>query len=59
MISLGPYSNPRIATTLFSSANPKNVLKNIEVVQEPLDWDLVFEVREIIGNQQRVTWCNS
>ena len=53
------YSNPRIATTLFSSANPKNVLRNIEAVQEPLDWDLVFEVREIIGNQQRVTWCNS
>ena len=53
------YSNPRIATTLFSSANPKNVLRNIEVVQEPVDWDLVFEVREIIGNQQRVTWCNS
>lgn len=53
------YSNPRIATTLFSSANPKNVLRNIEAVQEPLDWDLVFEVREIIGDQQRVTWCNS
>ena len=53
------YSNPRIATTLFSSANPDNVLKNIKVVQEPLDWDLVFEVREIIGDQQRVTWCNS
>ena len=53
------YSNPRIATTLFSSANPRNVLRNIEVVQEPVDWDLVFEVREIIGNQQRVTWCNS
>jgi hypothetical protein len=35
------------------------VLKNIEAVQEPLDWNLVFEVREIIGNQQRVTWCNS
>ena len=29
--------NPRIATTLFSSANPKNVLKNIGYVNEPFD----------------------
>ena len=42
-----------------SGAMSLNVLKNIKVVQEPLDWDLVFEVREIIGDQQRVTWCNS
>jgi len=52
-------SNPRIATTLFSSANPDNVLRNIQVACEPLDWDLVFEVQEIIGSQKRVSWCNS
>ncbi|MCQ2083264.1 MAG: aldo/keto reductase [Bacteroidaceae bacterium] len=52
-------SNPRIATTLFSSANPDNVLRNIKVAEEPLDWDLVFEVQEIIGSQKRVSWCNS
>src|SRR5574344_193650 len=45
--------NPRIATTLFSSANPKNVLKNIEYVNEPIDQDLVNEVKAIIGNQMR------
>lgn len=52
-------SNPRIATTLFSSANPENVKRNYEWSQEPIDWELVKEVQEIIGNQARVSWKNS
>ncbi|MCD8165501.1 MAG: aldo/keto reductase [Bacteroides sp.] len=52
-------SNPRIATTLFSSANPDNVVRNIEYIEEPIDWQLVEEVKEIIGEQQRVSWANS
>ena len=52
-------SNPRIATTLFSSANPDNVLKNIAYVEEPIDWELVKEVQDIIGDQKRVGWANS
>ena len=52
-------SNPRIATTLFSSANPNNVIKNIEYAEAPIDWDLVKEVQEIIGDQKRVSWANS
>lgn len=52
-------SHPRITGTLFSSANPDNVRRNIQWVNEPMDWDLVKEVKEIIGNQQRVTWANS
>ena len=51
--------NPRIATTLFSSANPLNVLKNIEYVNEPIDMDLVAKVQEIIGDQMFVRWKNS
>ncbi|MBR5687564.1 MAG: aldo/keto reductase [Prevotella sp.] len=51
--------NPRIATTLFSSANPKNVLKNIAYVNEPMDEQLVAEVKAIIGEQMRVRWENS
>lgn len=51
--------NPRIATTLFSSANPDNVLKNIGYVNEPIDEQLVEKVREIIGSQMRVRWQNS
>ena len=51
--------NPRIATTLFSSANPKNVLKNIAYVNEPIDEQLVNEVQQIIGDQMRVRWKNT
>ena len=51
--------NPRIATTLFSSANPDNVLKNIGYVNEPMDTQLVSEVQAIIGDQMRVRWKNS
>ena len=51
--------NPRIATTLFSSANPANVLKNIEYINEPIDEELVMKVQEIIGDQMFVRWKNS
>ena len=51
--------NPRIATTLFSSANPANVLKNIGFVNEPLDEGLAKEVQAIIGDQMFVRWKNS
>lgn len=51
--------NPRIATTLFSSANPANVQKNISYVNKPVDMEMVAKVREIIGDQMRVRWKNS
>ncbi|MBR1932178.1 MAG: aldo/keto reductase [Prevotella sp.] len=51
--------NPRIATTLFSSANPDNVLKNIEYASEPMDEQLVMQVQQIIGDQMFVKWKNS
>ena len=52
-------SEPRIATTLFSSAGPANVAKNIAFVGEQPDMELVNEVKRIIGDQQRVSWANS
>lgn len=52
-------SNPRIASTLFSSANPENVKRNIAWANEEPDWQLVEEVKSIIGDQQRVSWANS
>ena len=52
-------NNPRIASTLFSSTNPANVLKNIRYVEEPVDTTLVDEVRNIIGDQKRVRWANT
>jgi len=51
--------NPRIATTLFSTTNPDNVLKNISYTSEPLDSQLVQEVQQIIGDQMFVRWKNS
>ena len=51
--------NPHIATTLFSSANPENVLRNIDYVDEPMDEQLVKEVQRIIGDQMFVRWKNS
>ncbi|MDE7090079.1 MAG: aldo/keto reductase [Prevotella sp.] len=51
--------NPRIATTLFSSANPANVLKNIDYVNAPIAPELVTEVQKIIGDQMFVRWKNS
>ena len=51
--------NPRIAGTLFSSANPANVRTNIEWALEDPDPELVREVQDIIGDQRRVTWANS
>ena len=51
--------NPRIATTLFSSANPQNVLKNIQFVNEAMDAQLVKEVKAIIGDQMGARWKNS
>lgn len=51
--------NPRIASTLFSSANPQNVLRNIEWASQEADKQLVEDVKNIIGDQQRVSWANS
>lgn len=52
-------SNPRIAGTLFSSANPENVKRNIQWASEEPDWQLVKEVQDIIGDQKRASWANS
>lgn len=52
-------SNPRIASTLFSSANPENVKRNIEWANEEPDMEMVEAVKQIIGDQQRVSWANS
>ena len=52
-------SNPRIASTLFSSANPDNVKRNIEWSNEEPDMEMVEAVKRIIGDQQRVSWADS
>ena len=51
--------NERIPTTLFSSANPDNVRRNLQYIEEPIDPVLVSEVQSIIGAQMRQTWKNT
>ena len=42
-------SNPAIATTLVSSANPDNIRRNIEYANEPFDAELLSEVQKILA----------
>ena len=41
-------SHPDIATTLVSTARPKNILDNIAFVQQPMDQSLLSEILEIL-----------
>ena len=52
-------ANPRIATTLFSTTNPENVLKTIRYANTPLDEDLLKEIKKIFEPGFRDTWVNS
>lgn len=52
-------SNPRIATTLFSTARPEAVLQNIKWTDEVLDEQLLKGVKEILEPRFRDTWLNS
>ncbi|MCQ2222156.1 MAG: aldo/keto reductase [Bacteroidaceae bacterium] len=52
-------NNPRVISTLFSSANPENVKRNIAWASEAPDMELVKKVQDIIGDQKRVSWANS
>ena len=42
-------SHPEIATTLVSSANPENMRRNIEYVEQPVEGELIAKVREILA----------
>lgn len=50
---------PRIASTLFSTTKPENVLKNLDFISGTPDSEILAKVREIIGDQFRVSWANS
>jgi aryl-alcohol dehydrogenase-like predicted oxidoreductase len=52
-------SNPRIATTLFSTTRAEAVLQNIRRAEEPLDEELLKEVQQILEPRFRDTWLNS
>lgn len=52
-------SNPRIASTLFSTTRPEAVLQNIEWANSPINKELLAEVLEILKPRFRDTWLNS
>lgn len=52
-------SNPRIATTLFSTTRSSSVLQNINWANEPIDETLLAEVQKILEPCFRDTWLNS
>ena len=49
-------SQPRIATTLFGTANPENVKRNVACLNEPINQQLLGEVLEILKPIHNVTW---
>ncbi|MDR3260411.1 MAG: aldo/keto reductase, partial [Tannerella sp.] len=52
-------SNPEIATTLFSTTRSASILQNIKWIEEPLDEELLEDVRRILAPRFRDTWLNS
>jgi aryl-alcohol dehydrogenase-like predicted oxidoreductase len=48
--------NPDIATTLSGTANPENIKKNIEWVEEPIKEELLNKVLEILKPIHNKTW---
>lgn len=49
-------AEPRIASTLVSSANPKRIAKNIAYLDEPMDEDLLRDVLRLMGPAANRTW---
>lgn len=52
-------SNPRIATTLFSTTRSASVIQNLKWMEEPLNEELLADVRRILEPRFRDTWLNS
>jgi aryl-alcohol dehydrogenase-like predicted oxidoreductase len=52
-------SNPRIATTLFSTSRSEAILQNIRWAELSLNEELLKEVRSILKSRFRDTWLNS
>ncbi|MGA3347721.1 MAG: aldo/keto reductase [Candidatus Sulfotelmatobacter sp.] len=47
---------PSLPTTLFSSANPESVRRNVEWYQEPVDLQLVAEVQKLLSPVRDKQW---
>jgi len=52
-------SNQQIATTLFSTTRSASVMQNLRWMEEPLNEELLADVRRILEPRFRDTWLNS
>jgi L-galactose dehydrogenase len=48
--------NPSLPTTLFSSANPESVRRNVEWYREPVDQQLVAELQRLLAPVRDKQW---
>lgn len=48
--------SPSIPTTLVGTGKPENIEKNVAWIDEPMDEELLAEVREILAPIHNVTW---
>ena len=49
-------ANPRIHTTLAGSASPDNMIESVRWMEEPIDMQLLAEVRELLALIHNKTW---
>jgi len=49
-------ANPEIATTMFSSADPEAVRRNVAWSDEPIDRDLLADVQDILAPVRNTEW---
>ena len=49
-------ANEELDTVLVGTANPENLRKNVAWIEEPLDQELLAEVREILAPVDGITW---
>lgn len=51
-------ANDRIPTTLVGTANPKHIVRNVAWIEEPIDMELVNQVREILKPIDQKIWLS-
>lgn len=51
-------ANPQVPTTLVSTANPEHIEQNLRWLEEPVDAELLAEVREILAPVKNRAWLS-
>lgn len=51
-------ANDRIPTTLVGTANPQHIERNVKWIEEPIDMELVNQVREILKPIDQKIWLS-